>query len=225
MVFSDYIKQRILFFYSLLGYRPSRIALFLAREGIIVSKTGVAKFIARYLATGSIVRQPGSGRKTVISPEIKRIVEDQMRADDETTASQLHVILTRLGYKLSLRTILRCRTLLGWTFRGSAYCQLIRNANKVKRLEWARLHEGDRFEDAIFTDESSIQLESHRRFCCRKQGEPPKNKPRWVCLYQASHALHNEMLWSTLGQNTLSKYMCGEVLASEEELGFVFLRE
>ena len=178
MVFSDYTKQRILFFYSLLGYRPSRIALLLAAEGIIVSRPGVAKFINRYMATGSIVRQPGSGRKTVISSEIKRVVEDQMRSDDETTASQLHVILTRLGYKLSLRTILRCRTSLGWTFRGSAYCQVIRSANKTKRLEWARLHEGDRFEDAIFTDETSIQLESHRRFCCRKKGEPPKNKPR-----------------------------------------------
>ena len=183
MVFSDYVKQRILFFYSLLGYRPSRIALLLAMEGISVSKTGVAKFISRYLATGSIVRQPGSGRKTVISPEILRLVEDQMRADDETTASQLHVILTRLGYKLSLRTILCCRTLLGWTFCGSAYCQLIRNKNKIKRLEWAGLHQGDKFEDVIFTDESSIQLESHRRFCCRKKGEPPKNKLRWVCLH------------------------------------------
>ena len=72
MVFSDYTKQRILFFYSLLGYRPSRIALLLAAEGIIVSRPGVAKFMNRYMATGSIVRQPGSGRKTVISSEIKR---------------------------------------------------------------------------------------------------------------------------------------------------------
>jgi len=106
-----------------------------------------------------------------------------MRKDDETTASQLHVILTKLGYHLSLRTILRCRTQLGWTFCGSAYCQVIRSENKAKRLEWAQLHQGDKFENAIFTDESSIQLESHRRFCCRKKGEPPKNKPRLVCQY------------------------------------------
>jgi hypothetical protein len=26
------------------------------------------------------------------------------------------------GIDISLRTILRCRTALGWTFRGSAYC-------------------------------------------------------------------------------------------------------
>lgn len=88
-------------------------------------------------------------------------------------------------------------------FRGSAYCQVIRSENKAKRLEWARLHQGDRFEDAIFTDESSIQLESHRRFCCRK-GEPPKNKPRLVshfmqpCSLFICHADQKVHVWGGL---------------------------
>ena len=64
--------------------------------------------------------------------EIKRIIEDQMRVDDETTAYQLHWLLTEKGYSITLRTVLRCRTALGWTFRGSAYCQLIREVNKIK---------------------------------------------------------------------------------------------
>ena len=40
--------------------------------------------------------------------------------------------------------MLRCRAALGWTFRGSAYCQLIRQQNEVKCLQWAqeRLSEG-----------------------------------------------------------------------------------
>lgn len=182
MVFNNIIKQRILFFYSLFGYCPSRIVHLLAREAIIVSKTGVAKFITRYLATGSIVRQPGSGRKSKITIEIQWTIEEQMRRDDETTASQLHVILTNLGYHLSLQMILWCRTQLGWTFRRSAYCQVICLVNKVKRLEWTQLHQGDRFEDAIFTDKSSIQLESHRRFCCRKKGEPQRINQGWCNL-------------------------------------------
>jgi len=69
--------------------------------------------------------QPGSGRKTVITPQIKAIIGEQMRKDDETTASQLHVLLVSLGDHLNLRTILHCRAALSWTFRGSAYCQLI----------------------------------------------------------------------------------------------------
>ena len=63
-------------------------------------------------------------------------MEEAMRADDETTAIQLRAILIAKGYSLSLSTLLRCRKSLGWTFRGSAYCQMIREANKAKRLEW-----------------------------------------------------------------------------------------
>ena len=101
-----------------------------------------------------------------------------MRSDDETTAYQLHRMLTEKGYSISLRTILRCRTALGWTFRGSAYCQLIRDANKKKRFEWAQQHLGQSFDDVIWTDEATIQMESHRRFACRKRGEAPRPKPK-----------------------------------------------
>ena len=81
----------------------------------------------------------------------------------------------------SLSTIFRSRRLLGWTFCGSSYCQLIRDVNKVKRLEWARQYTAAAeagFNDVIYSDKTSIQLETHRCFCCCKQGEPPKNKPR-----------------------------------------------
>jgi len=105
-------------------------------------------------------------------------VEQQMRSDDETTATQLQELLLRNGVSMCLRSVLRSREYLGWTFRGSSYCQLIRNENKQKRLEWALQNRGDRFENVIFSDESSIQLETHRKRCCRKKGEKPTNKPR-----------------------------------------------
>ena len=70
------------------------------------------------------------------------------------------------------------RKLLGWTFRGSAYCQLIRAQNKEKRLEWAESYLHDGFEDVVWTDETTVQLETHRRFCCRKNGQKPRYKPR-----------------------------------------------
>ena len=76
-----------------------------------------------------------------------------MEKDDETTAYQLHHMLLENGIKISLRTILRCRTALGWTYRGSAYCQLIREANKQKRLQWCELNKDDTFDDVIWSDE------------------------------------------------------------------------
>ena len=56
----------------------------------------------------------------------------------------------------------------------SAYCQVIREANKVKRLEWAIENKtaalNDGFKDVMWTDKCSIQVETLRRFCCRKRG-------------------------------------------------------
>ena len=100
-----------------------------------------------------------------------------MMEDDETTALQLYKHLMDNGILISLTTTLRCRTSLGWTFRGSAYCQLIHSENKSKRLDWAR-EADNRFEDVVWTDESLIQVETHKRFCYRKEGCPPKSKPR-----------------------------------------------
>jgi hypothetical protein len=68
--------------------------------------------------------------------------------------------------------------LLRWTYHGSRYCQLIRHANKEKRVAWVQKHFDDSFEDVIWTDESSIQLENYRTFSYRKKGEPPKRKAK-----------------------------------------------
>ena len=179
MVFTEYQKQRILNYY-LEGYRAPTIHRLLKAEKLQASRVGIAKFINRYEETGCITRLPGSGRPSKITAEVKAVVDERMHEDDETTACQLHALLVARGYEISLRTVLRCRTSLGWTFRGSAYCQLIREANKEKRLLWARQHVGDDFENVVWTDECTVQLETHRRFCCRKRGEPPRPKPRYV---------------------------------------------
>lgn len=52
--------------------------------------------------------------------------------------------------------------------RGRAYCQMIREPNKAKRLKFAKDNEGMSFEDVAWTDEATVQLETHRRFCCKK---------------------------------------------------------
>jgi len=49
---------------------------------------------------------PGSGRPTKITNKIMAIVEETMHEDDETTAHQLHWILTSKGYQISRKTIL-----------------------------------------------------------------------------------------------------------------------
>ena len=181
MVFSSYKKQRILYLSSQ-GFKAPAITKILIEEGMSASRVGVHKFLRRFDESGCLMRKPGSGRPTKVTMEVKTVVEEQMRQDDETSAYQLHTILTSKGYQLLIWTILRCRASLGWTFRGSAYCQLIRDVNKEKRLTWAQEYKDDSLDNVIFTDECSVQMETHRRFCCRKEGEAPRPKPRFVCV-------------------------------------------
>ena len=159
---------------------PPTINSLLQKEGLQTSRVSVAKFIDKFNETGSLVRKSGSGRPSKTTTEIKDIVERKMREDDETNAYQLHSLLVTQGITISRCIVLCCRELLGWTFRGSVYCQLIRDCNKQKHLDWAHEHLQDNFDDVVWTDECSVQLETHKRFCCRKQGEPPRPKPRFV---------------------------------------------
>ena len=181
MVLSTYEKQRILNYYGN-GLCPSQIQSALKVENIFTCRQTVARFIKRFIDTGTIARKEGSGRPSKITDQVLELVEQTMTADDETTAIQLHVLLTSCRIRLSLATILRSRILLGWTFRGSKYCQLVRHANKLKRFHWAVkylpevLNHG--FQDVIYTDESTVQLESHRRHSYRKKGQPATLKPR-----------------------------------------------
>ena len=180
MVLLVYAKQRILF-YSIQGKRPPAIQKLISAEGINVSRVSIWKFLKLYSKTNCLSRKDGSGRPTKLMPAVQLIVEQQMVKDDETTAFQLQKLLVEKGVNISITTILRCRDSLGWTFRGSSYCQLIRVANKQKRADWAReyLNEAETgFDNVIWSDESSIQLETHKRFCYRKRGCAPKTKPR-----------------------------------------------
>ena len=138
MAYSNYIKLRILH-HHLQGLKPYSIDKALETEGIQVSRFGVHKFIIMYIETGSIGQRPGSGHISEVTGRVKTLIKEQMQRDDETTAHQIHQMLLEHGINISFRTILRCRTLLGWTFHGSTYCQLIREAIKTKRLEWCDL--------------------------------------------------------------------------------------
>ena len=92
-----------------------------------------------------------------------------MAAERRVTASEIKTLLSaKFGAEnvtYSERTIARVRSELGWTFTTASYCQAIRDPNKDKRVAWFNscLETEECFEDSIFTDECTVQLECHRR--------------------------------------------------------------
>lgn len=151
----------------------------LKHSGVNVCRQTIWRLKQHYNQHKKCTPLPRSGRPKLLSPRKLTLIEETMQKDDESTGKELTVKLYQeTGKKISLRTIYRGRRELGWTSRGAAYCQLIREVNKQKRLVWAQQYAGDPFHDVIWTDETSVQLETHRHFCCRKNGQKPRNKPR-----------------------------------------------
>ena len=91
-----------------------------------------------------------------------RCIDNAMAENDELTASDVKEVLVKTfgadKVQYSIRTIGRLRNDLGWTYTTAKYCQAIRDANKMKRLDWCnkRMEEKEDFHDAIFTDECSL---------------------------------------------------------------------
>ena len=79
--------------------------------------------------------------------------------------------------------------------------------NKQKRQEWNGEYDSDNFTNVIWAVKCSVQMESHRRFCCRKRGELPKPMPRLVYIIfvynvYIYHSVHvSNLVW-------FGGYMC-----------------
>ena len=152
----------------------------LGKEGIRPCRQTVWRFWVRYRRNKTTKPLPRNGRPTKLTESVLELIEQKMQSDDETTVKELALLIrSEFGYWISLRTVLKGTKLLGWTSRGAAYCQLIRQQNKEKRLRWARENLHDDFADVVWSDETTVQLETHRRFCCRKKGkdQKPRYKP------------------------------------------------
>ena len=104
-----------------------------------------------------------------------------MEQNDELTAPNLQKkIYEEFGVNFSESKVKRLRKKLGWVQTGTKYCQLIREPNRVKRLEFCLQCEedGETFDNLIFTDECSVHMEKHAKLSFRRKWEQPKFKGR-----------------------------------------------
>ena len=80
--------------------------------------------------------------------------------------------------QFSCQKVRRLRQKLGWVQTSTKYCQLIREPNRIKRLEFCEkcLRDNERFDDVIFTDECSVLMENHSKITFHRKWEQPKVK-------------------------------------------------
>ena len=159
------------------GYPLRIIQGKLSEEGIKVSLRSLQRLCVKFKQKHTIQDLKRKPRARLLSAEMLAIMEECLRNDDELTARRLKA---KLSEKLpvdfpnvSLSSIRRNRREHGWVCTRPHYCQLIREANKIKRKEWCQqqIDNNERFHNVIFTDECTVQLDHHGRLCFRKEKE------------------------------------------------------
>ena len=104
----------------------------------------------------------GTRKASKMMDNTKRLIEEQVN-NDEATEYELQKLLPQNDITVCASIALRWRQQLGWTSKGTSYCQMIREVNKEKRLAWAIKNKDMFWEDVIYTDETTVQIENHWR--------------------------------------------------------------
>ena len=152
---------------------------YLAEEWHTASKVGIVKFLWCYRETGTIAQAPRTDQASKLTPKICKVIKQKMEKNDEITGLELQKLLLKEieRFDASLSYILRWRNDLGWTAKETQYYQMIRDVNK-KRLKWAEENQDMTFQDIIYTDETTVQIENNRRTCCYNRRCKPCYKLR-----------------------------------------------
>lgn len=121
-----------------------------------------------------------SGRPAAdVSVDMMDFLDAEMEMNDEMTAPELtRRVNDRFSMQFSQGKIKRLRRKLGWLCAKPKYCQLIREPNRVKRLEFSQKcrEENEQFGNFIFTEECSVVLENHSKISFHREWEQPKLK-------------------------------------------------
>lgn len=165
------------------GERLCEITQRLNDMSVQVTKAAVQNCIKRFEETGSAADGERSGRPRTLTPEEDAFLDALVEVDCEVSSVELRdKVQVQFGKGVSLATVSRVRTRLGWTRSRVLYGQLIRNKNKAARLSYAlRMYEIEEdFGDMIFSDESSFWVENNSGFYYRRVGSPrmKKGKPK-----------------------------------------------
>ncbi|KAL6743487.1 hypothetical protein Aduo_016518 [Ancylostoma duodenale] len=85
-------------------------------------------------------------------------------------------VISETGIDVKMTMLKKLRSGLGFASKSVKNGQLIRNENKIKRLQFCleMLAKNESFRDVVFVDESTVQLENNSRQCYLRKGEEHK---------------------------------------------------
>lgn len=147
----------------------------LSQEGVSVLKVSLFALLKKFNSTGLVIDLKRKPRSIILGHDHSRFIDEAMTVNNELTSRQFFSLFTARYPDIQVSVSIVKH--LGWVSKKTRYCALIREASKEKRLLWCqqRVEQNDlELNDVIFSDESSVQLESHRKTCYHKTGQPSR---------------------------------------------------
>ena len=155
------------------GWRVFAIQSVLKKENVYVSWAAVKNVINQY-EIGNFRAVENTEKKEFSFKKLTnndlKIIKNTFEKDFTTSAREVRRILEEHGTVISLATVKRVIYAAGYCASRPRYCQMIREPNKVKRVEFCQelINADEKFDDVIFSDECSIQLHDNKIVAYRK---------------------------------------------------------
>ena len=139
----------------------------IVRDVRAINSPAAARHIwKKFVKTGETANQPGAGRPTDLTERMKRRIDSALAADPWLSTGEL---VAKLSLPVSERTVRRYRNEHYKPVKGVGR-PVLSTRNKQLRLNWARKHLNDPFDDTVFTDEKSFFLFKQQRTAWIKIG-------------------------------------------------------
>eukprot|EP01116_Phalansterium_solitarium_P016237 TRINITY_DN3734_c0_g1_i1.p2 TRINITY_DN3734_c0_g1~~TRINITY_DN3734_c0_g1_i1.p2 ORF type:complete len:334 (+),score=5.52 TRINITY_DN3734_c0_g1_i1:210-1211(+) len=139
----------------------------IVRQVRSVRNVSAARYIWKsYKATGDFCHRPSQGRPAVLTSSMKKRVDKALSKDPWLLPSEL---VTKLHLPVSAKTVSRYRSQQYRPVKGVPR-PVLSARNRKARLNWAKQHLNDSFDDVVFTDEKSLFLFKVTRKAWVKQG-------------------------------------------------------
>ena len=156
------------------GFSDRKVANLLAPE---VTRNVVRCTRKKFNVTNSVKRKSGSGRKKSVTPRGERRLVNLIKHNRRTNLQNLTRLYNQGQQgRVSESTISRAVRRLGYNRRLRRKKIVIRVANRVKRVDWAKLRRNDTVDSmwrkVIFSDEMKVEIGLDRRvYVWRKSDE------------------------------------------------------
>lgn len=168
-------------------------------DGITISYNAVRNNIQRYRQRGNwqYVKPPGRIPRNFM--KVGALIDTLMEKNNEYCALELKRIIEfklnrnrpiNCKFQISVASVNRIRKELGWVYSSTRYCQMIREVNRQKRMEFCLsiLRNPQKIKSLAFTDECTVQLEN-----CKKKSFRRSDSNCIVLKSKAKHAVKVHM--------------------------------